>query len=162
MAARLRGGLKCAGMNDHLLAAALLATTAFAANLVPAKAESSPPPDASAPARGHETSPQAVEQGAAIRATLLDQRGEAAHHTAAVLVQVQGLKLVDPDAVHDKAAAGQGHLHYRLDGGPEIATTATKLGFEGLKDGPHNLTISLVGNDHMPLGPSQTLTFDIP
>jgi hypothetical protein len=48
--------------------------------------------------------------------------------------------------------AGQGHLHYRVDDGPVIATTVTELSFHELAPGPHRFEVTLVGNDHQPLG----------
>ena len=40
----------------------------------------------------------------------------------------------------------------------EIATTAPKLSFHGLKPGEHRVVVTLAGNDHHPLGPEQTLS----
>jgi hypothetical protein len=86
----------------------------------------------------------------------------AGKNSALVRVLVKGVKLVDPDAAGGKPVSGQGHLHYILDDGPIIFTTAVKLGFHGLSSGKHLLTVLLAGNDHAPLGPTQTLTFVVP
>lgn len=101
-------------------------------------------------------------QGLGITAVLVDTEKKAEHQSATVKVRVRGLKLVDPDSVHEKAAQGQGHLHYRLDDGVVIATTATKLSFHGLSRGPHVIVVMLAGNDHQPLGPSVTLKLIVP
>lgn len=93
-----------------------------------------------------------------LKASLRDAQANAKKGGATVEVQVTGLELVDPGPVRP----GQGHLHYRMDHGPVIATTATKLGFHELTPGPHRLEIRLVGNDHQPLGPAQTLEVQIP
>jgi len=75
---------------------------------------------------------------------------------------VKGLTLVDPAKVNEKPMKNQGHLHYQVDDGPIIATTATKLSFHGLKTGTHNVVVSLAANDHTPLGPQEKLTVTIP
>jgi hypothetical protein len=60
------------------------------------------------------------------------------------------------------ATARMGHIHYRLDGGPVIATPVTRLAFHELAPGQHTVTVMLAAPDHTPLGPQQTLTFTIP
>lgn len=95
-------------------------------------------------------------------AKLIDSDVKARAKGAVVKVDVRGLQIVDPAAAREKAAPGQGHLHYRLDDGPVIATTATKLSFHELAPGTHTITVSLAGNDHAPLGPTETMTVTIP
>jgi hypothetical protein len=95
-------------------------------------------------------------------AKLIDAEEKAKKKSATVSVEVRGLKLVDPGAVEEKPAEGQGHLHYRVDNGPVIATTATKLSFHALTSGAHTITVGLAGNDHSPLGPSATLDVAVP
>jgi hypothetical protein len=90
--------------------------------------------------------------------SLRDQEANAHKRGASVVATVTGLKLVDPG----QPQAGQGHLHYRLDGGPVIATTATKVGFHELTPGSHSIEVALAGNDHKPLGPKQTVKVEIP
>jgi hypothetical protein len=90
--------------------------------------------------------------------SLKDRDENARKQGASIVATVTGLQLVDPGAPQ----AGQGHLHYRLDGGPVIATTATKLGFHALTPGPHRIEVALVGNDHKALGPKQTVSLEIP
>lgn len=82
--------------------------------------------------------------------------------SATIEVQVSGLKLIDPAAAGEKAREGQGHLHYRVDEGPVIATPAAKLSFHGLKPGRHTISVALSGNDHAALGPSETLSVTVP
>ena len=84
------------------------------------------------------------------------QKGE-----ATVKIQVSGIQLVDPASVQEKPKAGQGHLHYRVDDGPVIATTAPKLSFHELSRGEHRFELTLVGNDHQPLLPSKTLRITV-
>lgn len=95
-------------------------------------------------------------------AELVDAERKALKKSATVSVHVSGIELVDPASVKEKAADGQGHLHYRVDEGPVIATTATKLSFHELGTGPHTITVVLAGNDHAPLGPSVTLHVAVP
>ena len=97
-----------------------------------------------------------------LKATLVDAAKKAEAKTATVQVTVSGVKLIDPDKTHGQAKKGEGHLHYQLDNGPVIATTATKLSFHGLSSGQHTLVVMLAGNNHEPLGPKEALTFEIP
>jgi hypothetical protein len=98
----------------------------------------------------------------ALEAKLKDPEATAAKAGARVEVKVDGLKLVDPASVSEKPMQGQGHIHYQVDGGPVIATTATVLGFHELTPGIHRIHVTLVGNDHKPIGPGQTLTVNVP
>lgn len=99
---------------------------------------------------------------ATLTATLIDAEKKAQKKEATVQVTVTGVVLIDPAKVKEKPRAGQGHLHYRVDDGPVIATTATKLSFHELTSGAHRITVMLAGNDHNPLGPEQTLDVNIP
>ncbi len=100
--------------------------------------------------------------GATLTAKLIDAEQKAQKKSATISVYVRELKIVDPGSVNEKAVNGQGHLHYQLDNGPIIATTATKLSFHELSSGPHSITVALAGNNHAPLGPSATLTITVP
>ena len=97
-----------------------------------------------------------------LQATLVDATELAQKGGAKVEVEVTGLELVDPASVQERPRPGQGHLHYRVDDGPVIATTVTKLSFHELTPGAHTFEVSLVGNDHQPLGPSETLRVSVP
>ena len=96
-----------------------------------------------------------------LTATLVSPEKKAPQKTATVEVNVTGIELVDPDQ-HAIPAAGQGHLHYQLDNGAVIATTASKLSFHDLPVGQHTILVILAANDHKPLGPQEKLTFTIP
>ena len=100
-------------------------------------------------------------QSPTLKATLVDAAKKAAEKTATVQVTVSGVKLIDPDKTHGPKN-GEGHLHYQLDNGPVIATTTPKLSFHGLSSGPHTLVVMLAGNNHEPVGPKETLPFEIP
>lgn len=99
---------------------------------------------------------------ATLMARLIDPDAKAKQKTATVEVTVSRFLLIDPAKVGERVKAGQGHLHYQVDNGPVIATTATKLSFHELLPGQHRIMVMLVGNDHQPLGPSQTLNITIP
>jgi hypothetical protein len=107
------------------------------------------------------TSPKSA-QHEGLTATLVDQQKKAEEKAATVQVKVNGVKLTDPAAVHERAQQGEGHLHYQVDNGPVIATTATKLSFHDLPSGQHHITVMLAGNDHSPLGPEESLNVTIP
>lgn len=97
-----------------------------------------------------------------LTAKLVNAEEKAKNKAATVEVKVRGIRLVDPALSKEKPIKGQGHLHYRVDNGPIIATTATKLSFHELTSGAHTFTIMLAANDHSPLGPSATLNVTVP
>jgi hypothetical protein len=97
----------------------------------------------------------------ALSAKLVDAEKHAKEQAASVEVTVAGIQIIDPAAVNEQPKEGQGHFHYQLDSGPLIATTAPKLSFHELSAGEHKITVRLVGNDHQPLGPQETLTVSI-
>jgi hypothetical protein len=97
-----------------------------------------------------------------LTATLVDAQKKAMKKEATVEVKVTGVKLIDPATVNEVPKAGQGHLHYQVDSGPIIATTAPKLSFHELSSGDHKIVVMLAANDHTPLGPQQTLEIKIP
>ena len=103
-----------------------------------------------------------TNQAATLTATLVDPAKKAQQKAATVEVKTTGVELIDPATVNEVPKAGQGHLHYQVDNGPVIATTATKLSFHGLTPGAHKIVVMLAGNDHNPLGPQQTLEVTIP
>src|SRR5262249_62261843 len=76
---------------------------------------------------------------------------------AAVVEKVGGGPLPDPATVNELPKAGQAHLHYQIDDGPVVATTAPKLSYHGLSVGEHRIVVMLAANDHSPLGPQETL-----
>ena len=74
-----------------------------------------------------------------------------------VRVEIQGVEMIDPATTGGIKKTGQGHLHYRVDRQPIIATTATELTFRNLGPGPHTIEVMLAANDHTPLGPQQVI-----
>jgi hypothetical protein len=106
--------------------------------------------------------PAARMDGASMAAKLVDPMEKAKKQAATVQVTVKGIRIVDPALSGEKPIKGQGHLHYQVDDGPVVATTAPKLSFHGLKPGSHTITVVLAANDHSPLGPQEKLTVSIP
>lgn len=95
-------------------------------------------------------------------AKLIDAEKKAAQRSATVEVTTSGVELTDPTVSNEKPVPGQGHLHYQVDKGPIIATSAAKLSFHELTPGAHTIVVMLAGNDHKPLGPKQQLTVTVP
>ncbi len=102
------------------------------------------------------------ENGISFSARLLDPAENTRNNSADVAVDVSGIQLMDPDQARERAVQGQGHLQYRVDDGPVIVTTATKLEFLELPHGRHRITIDLAANDGTPIGPHQVLWVTIP
>jgi hypothetical protein len=98
----------------------------------------------------------------AMTAKLVDASNKVKNREATIEVEVTGIEMVDPAQTDGQPNPGQGHLHYRVDGGPIVATPSTKLSFHELRPGRHQLLVQLVGNDHKPLGPEQTFTINVP
>ena len=105
---------------------------------------------------------QIAGQSATLTASLIDPDKNAKEKTATVEVSLTGVKLIDPAMTNKKATKGEGHLHYQVDDGPVIATTAPKLSFHGLTSGKHKIVVMLANNDHTPAGPQQTLEITVP
>jgi hypothetical protein len=103
-----------------------------------------------------------VPSNLTMEAKLVEPARNALKKEAAVEVHVTGLKLVEPQSVGEKPRKGEGHLHYQVDSGPVIATTATNLSFHELRPGKHQIKVMPAANDHLPLGPSKLLEVTIP
>ena len=97
-----------------------------------------------------------------IDAELVDAEANAAKGDALIKVAVTGIELVDADEAGTTPRSGEGHLHYQVDDGPVIATSAKKLAFHSLESGTHRVEVALVGNDHKALGPQETVTLTVP
>jgi hypothetical protein len=103
-----------------------------------------------------------VGQTATMTASLIDAEKNARDKTATVEVRVTGVELIDPAMTNKQPMKGQGHLHYQVDNGPVVATTAPKLSFHGLSSGKHKIVVMLANNDHSPAGPQQTMEITVP
>ena len=103
-----------------------------------------------------------VAQTATMTASLIDAEKNAKDKSATVEVRITGIELIDPALTNKKPMNGQGHLHYQVDDGPVIATTAPKLSFHGLRSGKHKIVVMLANNDNSPAGPQQTMEITVP
>lgn len=147
-------------MNDHFLAGALLALTIFAGHLVPVGAQGEAAKEkkpVAAPVKA-----EAAPEGPRVVAVLVDAESKAQKRSAVVQAKANGITIVDPAAAKERAVPGQGHFHYRVDDGPIVATTSTKLSFHDLKPGRHTITVELAGNDHEPLAKAAELAVSVP
>ncbi len=97
-----------------------------------------------------------------IDAELINAESNAAKGNASIQVTVIGVELIDADEAGTSPRTGQGHLHYQIDQGPVIATSSRKLALHELEPGTHQIRVALVGNDHKPVGPEDTVTVMIP
>ena len=132
-----------------MLSFSVVAVLAVAANAEPANGKG-------------KTSTTLFAQTGALSAALVDPAKNALEKTATVKVEVTGVKLIDPALTNKRPTKGEGHLHYRVDDGPVIATTAPKLSFHELTPGKHKIVIMLANNDHSPTGLEKTLEITVP
>ena len=86
-----------------------------------------------------------------------DPGGTISVSDARMRIDVQGIQLIDPAITNGIRRPGHGHLLYRVDRQPIVATAATDLAFRNLDPGPHEIDIMLVTSDFMPLGPQQQI-----
>jgi hypothetical protein len=141
----------------------IIAGAALALGLAAAvSAQYASPSPAKTGHEGHAAMGAGAAGSATMTAKLVDSEAKAKKQSAVVEVMVKGVNLVDPAKVNEKPAKGEGHLHYQVDDGPIIATTAPKLSFHGLKQGSHTIVVALAANDHSPLGPQEKLTVSVP
>jgi hypothetical protein len=101
----------------------------------------------------------AVAAEPSLSVSLVDRDEKAMKGWATVVVSVRGIELVDSPT--GQLRKGEGHLHYRVDDGIVVATTATKLSFHQLPPGKHRIEVRLVGNDHLGIGPVSTLDLTV-
>jgi hypothetical protein len=95
-----------------------------------------------------------------LSAALVDRLANAKKGWAMVETKVSGIELAS--SPKSGGSAPEGHLHYKVDDGPVVATTATRLGFHALAPGVHHIQVQLVGSDHQPLGPVTNLDLRVP
>jgi hemolysin activation/secretion protein len=146
-----------------ILSAVMFGVTCWAGTQSkPAKSEGAPTAQSGIEQQQERAKPPEAGQAVEFSAKLLDREKKAQAQEATVEVKLAGIQLIDPAAVNEQPQRGQGHLHYQVGNGPVIATTATKLSFHELNLGEQKITVMLVGNNHQPLGPQETLTVTIP
>jgi hypothetical protein len=106
--------------------------------------------------------PKSAAATYSMKAEMVETENKVKRREATVVVTTGGIQLVDPTTAKETAKIGEGHLHYRVDDGPVIATTATKLSFHELSSGEHKISITLAGNDHKPLTDPITFIMTVP
>jgi hypothetical protein len=101
-------------------------------------------------------------KGAArLRARVLDQDLNAKQHAAVVEVEVQNVFLHHPDFV-EQSGVQEGILKYELDQCPAILTTDTRMTFQQLPSGSHEIAVGLLGGDNRALAPKVKLQVSVP
>ena len=99
--------------------------------------------------------------GARLRVRLLNEAQDARAHIAAVEVELRNVFLNYPDVVQQSGIA-TAILRYRIDNCPPIVTTDTRLRFEQLASGNHQISVQLLGVNDRALSPEAKLTVTIP
>lgn len=98
----------------------------------------------------------------AMKVTVVDLDTTRSGGSATIGVELSDVEMVDPASVNERVERGEGHLHYRVGDGPVVATTATRLSFHELPPGEHRIEVTLVGNNHQPIGPREVLEVTVP
>jgi hypothetical protein len=101
------------------------------------------------------------QDGVRLRVRLLNEAQDARAHIAGVEVQVRNVFLNYPDLVHQSGIA-TGVLEYHIDNCPPVVTTDTRLRFEHLAPGHHDISVQLLGADDRAISPEAKLTVVIP
>ena len=107
-------------------------------------------------------SPKSPSATYSMKAEMVETENKAKRREATVIVTTAGIELVEPSMAPEAARVGQGHLTYRVDDGPVIGTTATRLSFFELSKGEHKISITLAGNDRKPLTDPITFIMTVP
>jgi|SRR5579884_1604262 hypothetical protein len=100
------------------------------------------------------------QDGASLRVRLLNEAQNAGAHIAAVEVEVRNVFLNYPDVVQQSGVTSA-VLQYRIDNCPAIVTTDTRLRFEHLASGHHDISVQLLGADERPISPEAKLLVSI-
>ncbi|WP_287127429.1 hypothetical protein [Candidatus Cyanaurora vandensis] len=82
-----------------------------------------------------------------------------------IQVEVEHFRLTNdwsvPGEEERLPVTGAGHLQYVLDNRPLMHTDSTRLVLEDLPTAEHILVVTLVGHDHIPVGPEQRVIFKV-
>ncbi len=92
---------------------------------------------------------------------LVEPEKSARQRKAVLEVFVDGLELVDPRTAKAPVAY-QGHVVYKLDGGPEQRTASRRSVLDNLSPGDHTITVYLASNDGHAISPLHELKLRIP
>lgn len=101
------------------------------------------------------------QAGVRLRAQLRDKEQNSRKHLAAVEVEVQNVWLHYPYPV-PQAGIQAAVLQYQLDSCPPVLTTDTRLRFDELTSGAHEIAVTLLGPEDRPISPSAQLLLNVP
>lgn len=99
--------------------------------------------------------------GTRLRARLRDKEENARDHQASLEVEVQNAFLHTPNAIPQPGVA-EGEIRYQLDRCPGVVTTDTRITFQKVPAGNHEITVELIGRDNRLLAPQAKLDFQVP
>ncbi len=100
--------------------------------------------------------------GPLLTAKLVDKEKNAKKHRAVIVVETDGVELVDQVAAGHEPKLDQAHLQYRLDKNPVQQSASKSWTFDNLSSGEHEIRVSLASNDGHPIGMSKTLKVKVP
>lgn len=100
--------------------------------------------------------------GPLLIAKLVDEAANAKQHKAVVDVQTDGVRLVDPEAVHHKPKIDEAHIQYQMDGGAVQNSTSETWTFQHLSRGEHHIVVALATSDNHPIGKAKRLRVRVP
>ncbi len=100
--------------------------------------------------------------GPLLIARLLEKQANAKQHRAVVAVQVDGVRLVDPETGHRQPKLDEAHIQYQVDRQPPQHTTDRQWTVNGLSSGEHHIRVQLAASDGRQVGRSTTLKVEIP
>ncbi len=96
-----------------------------------------------------------------LRARLLDREANAKQHGVVVEVEVQNVFVHHPDFAN-QSGVQDGILRYELDQCPAVLTTDTRITFQQLPSGAHQIVVGLLGTDNRALAPEVKLQVSVP
>lgn len=100
--------------------------------------------------------------GPLLLAKLADPDENAKSHKAVIVVDTDGVRIVDPASVHYEPRLDEAHIQYQLDNGPAYASTSKEWTFSHLSHGEHTVTIALISSDNHPMGKKKVLKVSVP
>ena len=100
--------------------------------------------------------------GPLLTAKLVEKEKNAKQHRAVVVVETDGVELVDPKKAGGEPKLDQAHIQYWLDGNSVQNSTSKSWTFDNLSPGEHEIHVSLAANDNHPIGQSRTVKVKIP
>jgi hypothetical protein len=100
--------------------------------------------------------------GPLLIAKLVDEERNAKKHKAIVVVQTDGVQLVDPVAAHHHAKIDEAHIQYQLDEEPAQDSVLKTWTFAQLSPGEHEIHVALATSDNHRIGKEKRLHLRVP